>query len=68
MDLLIQVSYFAAAFLFLKRSKEMFWAVCGYVVLGLELRGPSRLSRSPEPAKRSDPRSAPAAAQSVAPA
>lgn len=31
----------AAAFLLLKRSKEMFWAVCGYVVLALELRGPA---------------------------
>lgn len=32
----------AAAFLVLKRSKEMFWAVWGYVVLALELRGPVR--------------------------
>lgn len=31
----------AAAFLLLKRSKEIFWAICGYVVLALELRGPS---------------------------
>jgi uncharacterized membrane protein YbhN (UPF0104 family) len=30
----------AAAFLVLKRSKEMFWAVWGYVILALELRGP----------------------------
>jgi hypothetical protein len=28
----------AAAFLLLKRSKECFWAVVGYVVLALELR------------------------------
>ena len=28
----------AAAFLLLKRSKECFWAACGYVVLALELR------------------------------
>jgi uncharacterized membrane protein YbhN (UPF0104 family) len=33
----------AAAFLLLKRSKEMFWAICGYAVLAVELRGPSRL-------------------------
>lgn len=32
----------AAAFLLLKRSKEIFWAVCGYVVLALSLRGPAR--------------------------
>ncbi len=31
----------AAAFLLLKRCKEAFWAVCGYVTLGLELRAPS---------------------------
>lgn len=30
----------AAAFLLLKRCKEAFWAVCGYVTLGLELRSP----------------------------
>jgi uncharacterized membrane protein YbhN (UPF0104 family) len=29
----------AAAFLLLKRSKEIFWAICGYVVLAVELRG-----------------------------
>ncbi|MDF3069972.1 MAG: hypothetical protein K0R38_5573 [Polyangiaceae bacterium] len=28
----------AAAFLLLKRSKEMFWALCGYAVLALELQ------------------------------
>lgn len=28
----------AAAFLLLKRSKECFWAVCGYIILVLELR------------------------------
>lgn len=32
----------AAAFLVLKRSKELFWAACGYVVLALELRAPGR--------------------------
>jgi hypothetical protein len=32
----------AAAFLVLKRSKEMFWAVWGYVILALELRAPVR--------------------------
>jgi hypothetical protein len=31
-----------AAFLLLKRSKEMFWAAWGYVILALELRGRAR--------------------------
>jgi uncharacterized membrane protein YbhN (UPF0104 family) len=30
----------AAAFLLLKRCKEMFWALWGYLILALELRGP----------------------------
>lgn len=28
----------AAAFLLLKRSKECFWAVCGYAILAVDLR------------------------------
>lgn len=31
-----------AAFLLLKRAKEMFWAAMGYLVLGFELRGRAR--------------------------
>jgi hypothetical protein len=44
----------AAAFLLLKRSKECFWAVVGYVVLALELRPPVQVpdltKRLPGPA------------------
>lgn len=35
----------AAAFLLLKRSKECFWAVCGYAILALDLRA----SPAPKP-------------------
>jgi uncharacterized membrane protein YbhN (UPF0104 family) len=38
----------AAAFLLLKRAKECFWSICGYVVLALDLRAAPGLPRPVE--------------------